>query len=95
MYQLPRAGCGQHLPRYRVDIEAGRLQIIAMSDHGQISLSGEPLDLPEKLTKAGFAAAPAELAAADEAVAEAPAEADAAEPAAEGEAEPAAAEEAG
>lgn len=35
-------------------IEAGGMQIIAMSDHGQISLSGEPLDLPERLCSAGY-----------------------------------------
>ena len=35
-------------------IETGRLQIIAMSDHGQITLSGERLDLAAKLSDAGF-----------------------------------------
>ena len=35
-------------------VEDGDLQIIAMSDHGQISLTGERLDLPERLRAAGF-----------------------------------------
>ena len=38
-------------------IAAGDLQVIAMSDHGQISLSGERLDLVSRLSAAGFAAA--------------------------------------
>lgn len=36
------------------DIESGRLQIVALSDHGQITLEGEPLDLAARLTEAGF-----------------------------------------
>ena len=32
----------------------GTLQIIAMSDHGQISIKGEPLDLAAKFREAGF-----------------------------------------
>ena len=35
-------------------IETGELQVIAMSDHGQISLTGDRLDLPERLRSAGY-----------------------------------------
>ncbi len=36
------------------DIESGRLQILALSDHGQITLDGDPLDLAAELTAAGY-----------------------------------------
>ena len=39
--------------------DSGDLQIIAMSDHGQISLEGAPLDIPARLRDAGFRAAKA------------------------------------
>jgi arylsulfatase A-like enzyme len=40
-------------------ISSGELQVIALSDHGQISLPGEPLDLVTRFADAGFAAATA------------------------------------
>jgi len=45
---------GRILARQEKQIAAGELQIIALSDHGQISLVGEPLDLAAKLSDAGF-----------------------------------------
>jgi len=48
---------GRILSTQKTALEAGSLQIIAMSDHGQISLEGQPLDLPALLNEAGFAAA--------------------------------------
>lgn len=45
---------GRILARQEKQISDGTLQIIAMSDHGQISLSGERLDLAAKLSDAGF-----------------------------------------
>lgn len=47
------------LDAHETAIQSGEMHIIAMSDHGQISLRGEPLDLPARLTEAGFAAAKA------------------------------------
>ncbi len=47
---------GRILARQENHIEAGSLQIIALSDHGQISLAGERLDLKAKLADAGFEA---------------------------------------
>ena len=47
---------GRVLARQSSAIEAGDLQIVAMSDHGQISLAGGKLRLAERLAKAGFAA---------------------------------------
>ncbi|NNF80142.1 MAG: hypothetical protein HKN05_19135 [Rhizobiales bacterium] len=48
---------GRILDAHKGEIESGALHIIAMSDHGQISLAGEPLDLPARLSEAGFGAA--------------------------------------
>ena len=48
---------GRILDAHREAIDAGEMHVIAMSDHGQISLAGEPLDLPARLTEAGFCAA--------------------------------------
>ena len=45
---------GRILSTQKDQIENGGLQIIAMSDHGQITLSGERLDLAAKLADAGF-----------------------------------------
>ena len=45
---------GRILARQKEQIAAGALQIIAMSDHGQISLSGARLDLAARLSDAGF-----------------------------------------
>lgn len=50
---------GRILKTHEDALESGALHIIAMSDHGQISLAGEPLDLPARLTEAGFPAAKA------------------------------------
>ena len=50
---------GRILKRQKNALEAGGLQVVAMSDHGQISLDGERLDLPALLNEAGFAAATA------------------------------------
>ena len=48
---------GRILAVHEGEIDAGRLQVIALSDHGQISLKGQPLDLVAKFRAAGFAAA--------------------------------------
>lgn len=48
---------GRILDAHADDLETGALHIIAMSDHGQITLAGEPLDVPARLTAAGFPAA--------------------------------------
>ncbi|MFK7942260.1 MAG: alkaline phosphatase family protein, partial [Paracoccaceae bacterium] len=45
---------GRILDRLAPLIVAGEMQVIAMSDHGQLTLSGERIDIPAKLTKAGF-----------------------------------------
>ncbi len=45
---------GRILSRQEDQIAAGELQVIALSDHGQISLEGERLDLTAKLSEAGF-----------------------------------------
>lgn len=50
---------GRILEAHRNELDAGALHVIALSDHGQISLSGEPLDLLARLAEAGFAAAKA------------------------------------
>lgn len=47
---------GRILARQEKQIAAGNLQIIALSDHGQISILGEPLDLVAKFSDAGFGA---------------------------------------
>ena len=47
---------GRILAHHRAAIEAGELHVIAMSDHGQITLEGAPLDLPARLGAAGFLA---------------------------------------
>lgn len=48
---------GRILLRLRSQIVAGDLQVIALSDHGQISLAGEPVDIVAGLQAAGFKAA--------------------------------------
>ena len=45
---------GRILSRQGAEIEAGALQVIAMSDHGQISLAGGKLDLAARFNDAGF-----------------------------------------
>ncbi len=47
---------GRILERHGAEIERGDLHIIAMSDHGQITLAGDPLDINGQLRTAGFAA---------------------------------------
>ena len=47
---------GRILARQSAEIDAGSLQVIAMSDHGQISLAGGKLDLVARLDAAGFSA---------------------------------------
>lgn len=49
---------GRLLARRQAEIEAGDLQIVAMSDHGQISLAGAKLDLVARMVAAGLRAAP-------------------------------------
>ena len=44
------------LARHQDEIDRGDLHVIAMSDHGQITLAGEPLDVTARLRAAGFAA---------------------------------------
>jgi hypothetical protein len=48
------AGFGRILARQSAGIETGALQVIAMSDHGQISLAGEKLNLATRFNEAGF-----------------------------------------
>ena len=48
---------GRIIERLGPAIDAGEMQVIAMSDHGQLSLTGGRLDIPARLTKAGFACA--------------------------------------
>ncbi len=45
---------GRILERQKEQIASGELQIITLSDHGQISLSGQPMDLEEKFKAGGF-----------------------------------------
>jgi len=45
---------GRILARQSAGIETGALQVIAMSDHGQISLAGENLGLAARFNNAGF-----------------------------------------
>jgi arylsulfatase A-like enzyme len=47
---------GRILARQQGEIDAGSLQVIAMSDHGQISLDGGKLDLAARFAAAGFSA---------------------------------------
>ena len=48
---------GRILERHAdVNLPPARLQIIAMSDHGQITLAGEPVDLPAAMRAAGLSA---------------------------------------
>lgn len=47
---------GRILGHHAEAIAAGGMHVIAMSDHGQITLEGVPLDLPSRLTAAGFPA---------------------------------------
>ena len=50
------AQVGRILTRRAADIAAGKLQVIIMSDHGQISLAGGKLDLVGRFNAAGFKA---------------------------------------
>ncbi|MEM8970568.1 MAG: alkaline phosphatase family protein [Pseudomonadota bacterium] len=45
------------LEHHKAEIASGQMQIVAMSDHGQITLEGEALDIPQRLIDAGFKAA--------------------------------------
>lgn len=47
-------GFGRILAHHRAAIEAGEMQVIAMSDHGQLTLTGGRLDIASRLTEAGF-----------------------------------------
>ncbi len=47
---------GRILSRQAAEIKAGSLQVVAMSDHGQISLAGGKLDLVARFNGAGFKA---------------------------------------
>jgi len=48
---------GRILEVHREAIDNGTLNIIAQSDHGQITLEGEPVDIVSRLNEAGFRAA--------------------------------------
>ncbi|MGI9388103.1 MAG: alkaline phosphatase family protein [Methyloligellaceae bacterium] len=48
---------GRILAEHAAEIETGQLQIITLSDHGQISLAGDRLDIVAHFNEAGFAAA--------------------------------------
>lgn len=56
---------GRILKARASELQSGELHIIAMSDHGQISLEGESLDLPARLAEEGFAASKTPDATAD------------------------------
>lgn len=45
---------GRILDRLEPQISSGEMQVIAMSDHGQLSLTGARLDIATRLTEAGF-----------------------------------------
>ena len=48
---------GRILETHRDAIDGGTLNVIAQSDHGQITLEGDPVDIPARLNEAGFRAA--------------------------------------
>ena len=48
---------GRILAAHEREIDAGQMQVVAMSDHGQITLQGEPVGLVDVLRGAGFRAA--------------------------------------
>lgn len=48
---------GRILDTHREALDSGTLNIIAQSDHGQITLEGQPVDIPARLNEAGFRAA--------------------------------------
>lgn len=50
------AEIGRILGRLRAEIDAGALQVVILSDHGQISLDGGKLDLVARFNDAGFRA---------------------------------------
>lgn len=52
---------GRILDRHAEALASGALHVIAMSDHGQLTLEGAPLDLPARLREAGFAASETSL----------------------------------
>lgn len=52
---------GRILDRLAPRIEAGEMQVIALSDHGQLTITGGRLDLAGKLAEAGFSASRAGL----------------------------------
>lgn len=47
---------GKILQYHSSDIKSGQLQVIAMSDHGQVSLSGDAIDIVKLLNEAGMRA---------------------------------------
>jgi len=46
---------GRILAQQKEQVNSGHLQIITLSDHGQISLAGEPLDIAARFKAGGFA----------------------------------------
>lgn len=48
------AAFGEILTRKQTEIGNGELQIVAMSDHGQISLAGSKISLQDRMREAGF-----------------------------------------
>jgi len=56
---------GRILEHHSDALADGSTQIIAMSDHGQITLSGEPLDLPARLAEIGVTASTSQMEGAD------------------------------
>ncbi|MEO1493509.1 MAG: alkaline phosphatase family protein [Pseudomonadota bacterium] len=51
------AALGEIMQHHGPALDAGEMQIIAMSDHGQITVAGEKLDLAARMRGAGFNAA--------------------------------------
>ncbi|MEL6622573.1 MAG: alkaline phosphatase family protein [Pseudomonadota bacterium] len=48
---------GRIIDHHSTALDAGNMQIVAQSDHGQITLEGQPLGMVEHLNRAGFRAA--------------------------------------
>ena len=56
---------GRILAQHANDIDAGRMQIITLSDHGQISLKGNQIDLQAKFATEGFGPGDVEIVVAN------------------------------
>ena len=59
------AAFGRIFDRLAPEIASGEMHVIAMSDHGQVTIQGQPLDLPARLAEIGVAASTRGLEGAD------------------------------